>query len=58
MAAYYMQPDGCMSNRPCRSWEPARGPRRIAPSGVESLTPSERRVAELAAEGSKNREIA
>jgi DNA-binding CsgD family transcriptional regulator len=33
-------------------------PRRIALSGVESLTPSERRVAEMAAEGGTNREIA
>jgi DNA-binding CsgD family transcriptional regulator len=33
-------------------------PRRIALSGVESLTPSERRVAELAASGPTNREIA
>ena len=33
-------------------------PRRIALSGVGSLTPSERRVAELAAEGSTNRQIA
>jgi DNA-binding CsgD family transcriptional regulator/tetratricopeptide (TPR) repeat protein len=33
-------------------------PRRIAMSGLESLTPSERRVAELAAEGPTNREIA
>ena len=33
-------------------------PRRIALSGVESLTPSERRVAELAAKGRTNREIA
>jgi DNA-binding CsgD family transcriptional regulator/tetratricopeptide (TPR) repeat protein len=33
-------------------------PRRIALRGVESLTPSERRVAELAAEGPTNREIA
>jgi class 3 adenylate cyclase/DNA-binding CsgD family transcriptional regulator/RecA/RadA recombinase len=33
-------------------------PRRIALSGVESLTPSERRVAEMAAAGSTNREIA
>jgi DNA-binding CsgD family transcriptional regulator len=33
-------------------------PRRIAQRGVESLTPSERRVAELAAEGPTNREIA
>jgi DNA-binding CsgD family transcriptional regulator len=33
-------------------------PRRIALSGVESLTPSERRVAELAATGPTNREIA
>ena len=33
-------------------------PRRIALSGIESLTPSERRVAEMAAEGSTNREIA
>jgi DNA-binding CsgD family transcriptional regulator len=33
-------------------------PRRIALSGIESLTPSERRVAELAAEGPTNREIA
>jgi DNA-binding CsgD family transcriptional regulator len=33
-------------------------PRRIALSGVESLTSSERRVAELAAQGPTNREIA
>jgi DNA-binding NarL/FixJ family response regulator len=33
-------------------------PRRIALSGVASLTPSERRVAEMAAEGPTNREIA
>ena len=33
-------------------------PRRIALSGVESLTPSERRVAELAADGPTNREVA
>ena len=33
-------------------------PRRIAVYGVESLTPSERRVAEMAAQGPSNREIA
>src|SRR6266480_393729 len=33
-------------------------PRRVALSGVESLTQSERRVAEMAAEGPTNREIA
>jgi DNA-binding CsgD family transcriptional regulator len=33
-------------------------PRRIALRGVESLTPSERRVAQMAAEGPTNREIA
>jgi len=33
-------------------------PRRIALSGADSLTPSERRVAELAASGPTNREIA
>jgi DNA-binding CsgD family transcriptional regulator len=33
-------------------------PRRVALSGVESLTPSERRVAEMAAQGPSNREIA
>jgi DNA-binding CsgD family transcriptional regulator/tetratricopeptide (TPR) repeat protein len=33
-------------------------PRRVALSGVEALTPSERRVAELAAAGRSNREIA
>ncbi len=33
-------------------------PRRIALSGVESLTPSERRVAQLAAGGDTNRAIA
>jgi DNA-binding CsgD family transcriptional regulator len=33
-------------------------PRRLMFSGVESLTPSERRVAEMAAEGLSNREIA
>jgi DNA-binding CsgD family transcriptional regulator/predicted negative regulator of RcsB-dependent stress response len=33
-------------------------PRRIAPSGPDALTPSERRVAELAAAGQSNRDIA
>jgi DNA-binding CsgD family transcriptional regulator len=33
-------------------------PRRISLSGLESLTPSERRVAQMAAEGPTNREIA
>jgi DNA-binding CsgD family transcriptional regulator len=33
-------------------------PRRIALSGPKSLTPSERRIAEMAAEGPTNREIA
>ena len=33
-------------------------PRRIALSGRESLTPSERRAAELAAQGMTNKEIA
>jgi DNA-binding NarL/FixJ family response regulator len=33
-------------------------PRRIALSGIQSLTPSERRVAEMAAKGPTNREIA
>src|SRR6185369_15277920 len=32
-------------------------PRRVARSGVDALTPSERRVAELAAAGQTNREI-
>ncbi|MGH4026902.1 MAG: helix-turn-helix transcriptional regulator [Pseudonocardiaceae bacterium] len=33
-------------------------PRRVTPTGPEALTPSERRVAELAASGHSNREIA
>jgi DNA-binding CsgD family transcriptional regulator len=33
-------------------------PRHITPSGPDALTPSERRVAELAADGHSNREIA
>jgi DNA-binding NarL/FixJ family response regulator len=33
-------------------------PRRIALSGVEALTPSEQRVAAMAAEGMTNRDIA
>jgi DNA-binding NarL/FixJ family response regulator len=33
-------------------------PRKILYSGVEALTPSERRVASMAAEGKTNREIA
>jgi DNA-binding NarL/FixJ family response regulator len=39
-------------------WLPVARPRRIALSGLESLTPSERRVAVMAAEGPTNREIA
>ncbi len=44
----------------CRTELHATGarPRREALSGVESLTPSERRVADLAADGMTNREIA
>ncbi len=33
-------------------------PQRVAVAGVDGLTPSERRVAELAASGRRNREIA
>ncbi len=33
-------------------------PRRHRPVGVDALTPSERRVAEIAAGGASNREIA
>jgi DNA-binding CsgD family transcriptional regulator len=33
-------------------------PRRVALTGIGSLTPSERRVAEMAADGATNREIA
>ena len=33
-------------------------PRRLVRSGIDSLTPSERRVAQMAAEGQTNREIA
>lgn len=45
-----------LPRRSC-AW-PARAPRRIALSGRESLTPSERRVSQLAAEGLTNKEIA
>ena len=37
---------------------PARGPRRRLTTGAGALTPSERRIAELAAAGQQNREIA
>jgi DNA-binding CsgD family transcriptional regulator/uncharacterized protein (UPF0147 family) len=50
------------ADRPLRKTA-ARGPRpmpevRLAPTGVETLSPAERRVAELAALGKRNREIA
>ena len=38
--------------------QPRARPRRDALKGVESLTPSERRVADLAATGKSNRETA
>lgn len=45
-----------------RGWTELRAsgarPRRIAPSGPDALTPSERRVVELAAAGHSNRDIA
>ena len=39
-------------------WQPGRDRVESRSSGVESLTPSERRVAQMAAEGSTNRRIA
>lgn len=45
-----------------RGWTELRAtgarPRHVAPSGPDALTPSERRVAEFAAAGHSNREIA
>ena len=43
---------------PAPSWRRPEPPRKAVYSGVESLTPSELRVARMAAEGKTNREIA
>ena len=47
-----------LTNRRATSWAAPAPPMREPASGVEGLTPSEVRVAELAAEGLTNREVA